>query len=177
MKRFSFCLIFFPPIIKFSNCWINAFDISAVVALKAIHATYVKAILPQPLPHLYTSYLTATALEIEAYGATCLQIERTHRAKACHRAPGECHWHMFLSTSWVFLWRMMSGEKNERAARVGKDVQRRETAPHTRHLRHPAHNARKRPRLRPSYITWNPFVLLQCICTPPFTPSTRLQRH
>lgn len=27
------------------------------------------------------------------------------------------------------------------------------------------HNARKRPRLRPSYITWNPFVLLQCIHT------------
>lgn len=51
---------------------------------------------------------------------------------------------------------------------------RREPAPHTHHLRNWAQEARKRPRLRPSYITWNPFVLLQCICTPHSSPPTTL---
>lgn len=139
-------------------------------ALKTIHATRVRPISPQPLPHLYTSYLTAAGLQIKA--ATCLQTGRAH--SACHNEPrgkvkGTC------STPWGGEYRL-----EKPTVCWVETCKERNRSTHSLHRRNWAHNARKRPRLRPSYITWNPSVLLQCICTlhshppPPPFPSTTL---
>lgn len=80
--------------------------------------------------------------------------------------PGESHRHIFRS----MRTRITGTGLEKQSARERRA--RREKAPHSHHLRNWAHDARKRPRLRPSYITWNPFVLLQCICTTHSSPPT-----
>lgn len=89
------------------------------------------------------------------------------RRCACHRAPGESHRHLFRSMAPTATFSPPGGIKSA-AGRSGGGKKALHTHKHTRQ----SHNARKRPRLRPSYITWNPSVLLQCICTPHSTRTT-----